>query len=136
MERFLRRFQDPREAMFKVVVSDASEESGKKGGKGGDKGRERIVAHTRWVLPEGMRGSTLRVERGFGGSGAGREDGEEEKERKGDEHPDVPEGVDVELYCEFFDGLTRAGEKWKANEKLGKYTIQLSKQHTRTHPVA
>lgn len=124
MERFLRRFRDPREAMFKIVANEASEESGKADDKGGEKGGERIVAHTRWVLPEGIKGSGLREERDFGGSGEGRQDVQEDKERKGDEHPDVPDGVDVELYREFFDGLTRAGEKWKANEKLGRYTIQ------------
>ncbi|RYP73508.1 hypothetical protein DL769_004222 [Monosporascus sp. CRB-8-3] len=121
-ERFARRFADPAEAQFKVV----------------DEATGRLVAHSRWVLPKGMRGAGVRVEgvrmrvqESGPGDGNGKEEGEkkdpvlaasegqtEKKRRTGDEHPDVPEGTDVELYREFFDGVTRAGEKWGASEKL------------------
>ncbi|RYO91081.1 hypothetical protein DL766_003355 [Monosporascus sp. MC13-8B] len=123
-ERFARHFADPAEAQFKVV----------------DEATGRLVAYSRWVLPKGMRGAGVRV-KGVGvrvqESGPGNGNGEEEeeegtkdraitasegqtekKERTGDEHPDVAEGMHVELYREFFDGLARAGEKWGASEKL------------------
>ncbi|RYP71465.1 hypothetical protein DL771_004832 [Monosporascus sp. 5C6A] len=125
-ERFARRFTDPAEAQFKVV----------------DEATGRLVAYSRWVLPKGMRGAGMKIE-GVGarvqesgpGNGNGKEEEEEQgkkdqvitaseeltekkRRRTGDEHPDIPDGIDVELYREFFDGVTRAGEKWGASEKL------------------
>ena len=108
IERFSRRFRDPSEALFKVV---ADNDDGSVGGEG------RIVAHTRWVLPKGMRGEGLRMGQEIRGGGT--EGAEMGEVGSGNEHPDLPEGVDAELYREFFDGITCAAEKWKASEKLG-----------------
>ncbi|RYP25123.1 hypothetical protein DL765_000004 [Monosporascus sp. GIB2] len=115
-EDFARHFADPAEAQFKVV----------------DEATGRLVACSRWVLPKGMRGAGVRVQESGSGIGNGKEEEEgtkdraitasegqtEKKERAGDEYPDVPEGMDVELKREFFDGMARAGEKWGVSEKL------------------
>ncbi|RYP91426.1 hypothetical protein DL770_002471 [Monosporascus sp. CRB-9-2] len=123
-ERFARRFADPAKAQFKVV----DEETG------------RLVPRSRRVAPG--HGNGQEEEEGKKDQVITASEGQtEKKKRTGDEHPDVPEGMDVEFYREFFDGVTRAGEKRGASEKLAMATpsspsAEQQPSHTNNDPGA
>ncbi|CAJ2512887.1 Uu.00g010060.m01.CDS01 [Anthostomella pinea] len=131
-QRIRRRFADSGTQQFKVV-DDAS----------GD-----VVAWAKWDPPAEMTGLRMGfvvydeegravgppegggVVVGGGGGEEGGGDGGNAEEGKGEkggeigeeEKPqttlDAPEGADVKLFREFFDGITRMVKKWGASERL------------------
>lgn len=141
MVRFARFFDDPNEALFKIVDNNNNDNEKSESGNG------RIVAFSRWVLPGTMRGEGFRrkvgvvpqsAEQGHERGVGGREHiqkyeeakgGEEGKKSSGTPPPPPPppqqdeaypevgegaEGVDVELYREFFGVVARAQKRWGA----------------------
>ncbi|KAK7757880.1 hypothetical protein SLS62_000258 [Diatrype stigma] len=152
--RFARFFEDPDEALFKIVDNSNSNNDNEKS----DSGDGRIVAFSRWVLPSTMKGEGFRRKVGAApqpGAQHGQDwevvgavegtaiGGKEQIEKSGnvedggieakkgnpsptnppppqqedEEYPEVSEGaegVDLELYREFFGVVARAQKRWGA----------------------
>ncbi|KAI1258595.1 acyl-CoA N-acyltransferase [Xylariaceae sp. FL1019] len=112
-ERIRRRFADPSAQQFKVTDDQTG----------------RVVAWAKWDLP---RGRMMAMREGFEVYG---EDGEPVRVSESNEHTKdgrgesgqasdksyaqgPPDGCDVELFNEFFDGLVKLEKTWAASEKL------------------
>lgn len=100
--RIAGRFADPGTQQFKVV----------------DDATGTIVAFAKWDPPATMKGLSpgfvVYDEEGKPVDATG-EQGKKQNALQ------APEGADPALYGEFFAGLKRMGEKWRAHEKLGTY---------------
>ncbi|KAI2609439.1 uncharacterized protein GGS25DRAFT_520232 [Hypoxylon fragiforme] len=97
--RIAGRFQDRSTQQFKVVDENVNPPA--------------VVAFAKWDPPTaGMKG----LREGFVVYD-GREEGRGGKKQT-TQLLAPPEGADEELYTEFFTGLKRMGEKWRAHEKL------------------
>ncbi|KAI5918595.1 acyl-CoA N-acyltransferase [Camillea tinctor] len=104
-ERIRRRLRDPATHMFKIVDTTSP-------------AQQSIVAWAKWDVPVSMAG---RLREGF--ILYDDDDDDDSGHRKTAAEgvrslPDPPEGADIPLMNEIFDGVRRMEEKWRAGEML------------------
>ncbi|KAF9046991.1 acyl-CoA N-acyltransferase [Rhodocollybia butyracea] len=94
-KRFLLRFADPKDQQFKLVDNETGD----------------LVGFIRWYVPEGMKG----LDEGFE---VFKVFGDESDEIAKKHKSALPEGVNEELWNEFFGGMKKMNDKWDTKRML------------------